>query len=447
MTGYWNRFAASAALCTALVVVPIFGAASPALPSQIDADVRDSVRLLRTTPFHPVDDQTLLDGARAALVEAAKKKGFDVDVTPIHPGSGADPISTLETAIATTASAAHASPTEFAYAAMSGMARAAGDRYTQFFTPEEYRAFNRALDPDHISGIGVIVDAEAGDGAVRLSYVIPGTPADRAGLQAGDGIAAIDGAQTKGMSVEHVSKLLRGKPGTTVRLYCTRASQIISVTIARTDVAPPTVQYRMLPDGVGYVSVLAFGRATPAEFDVALARVKDAGARALVLDLRNDGGGYVDSAIDIVSRFVARKPLVTVEERGYPDTTIRAQDDPVVGLPTTILVNAGTASASEITAGALQDDGVGILIGTRTYGKGVMQTLTALADGAAIKITTAHYLTPRKRDINLRGIDPDVRVDENRDARFGVVENDAQLRAAVGFLQKKIAAQSAVETP
>jgi carboxyl-terminal processing protease len=184
---------------------------------------------------------------------------------------------------------------------------------------------------------------------------------------------------------------------------------------------------------------MEFGRSTPAEFDTAVARLTSQGAKALVLDLRNDGGGYVNSALDISSRFIASKPIVTVEERGKRATTIDADNDPSIALPVTVLVNQFTASASEITAGALQDDGIGMLVGARTFGKGVMQTLTPLPDGAAIKITTAHYLTPNNRDINLRGIDPDVVVDENRDARFGEVDKDAQLRAAMAVLQKKIA--------
>jgi peptidase S41-like protein len=147
----------------------------------------------------------------------------------------------------------------------------------------------------------------------------------------------------------------------------------------------------------------------------------------------------VDSALTISSRFIANKALVTVEERGQHATTIDADNEASIAFPVTVLVNQYTASASEITAGALQDDGIGELIGTKTFGKGVMQTLTPLPDGAAIKITTAHYLTPRRRDINLRGIDPDLRVEENRDARFGDLERDAQLRAAVQLLQRKIA--------
>jgi carboxyl-terminal processing protease len=198
----------------------------------------------------------------------------------------------------------------------------------------------------------------------------------------------------------------------------------------------------MLPGAIGYVWVMEFGRETPKEFDTAVARLNDLGAKALILDLRNDGGGYVNSALDISSRFIANKALVTVEERGQHATTIDSDSDPSITVPTTVLVNQYTASASEITAGALQDDGISMLVGSRTFGKGVMQTLTPLPDGAAIKITTAHYLTPNRRDINLRGIDPDLAVVENRDARFGEVDSDAQLRAAVTLLQKKIGSGS-----
>jgi carboxyl-terminal processing protease len=160
-----------------------------------------------------------------------------------------------------------------------------------------------------------------------------------------------------------------------------------------------------------------------------------------VLDLRNDGGGYVDSALDISSRFIANKRLLTYEQRGRQNTTIRADSNPSIVLPVSILVNQYTASAAEITAGALQDDGIATLVGAKTFGKGVMQTLTPLPDGAAIKITTAHYLTPNNHDINLRGIMPDVSILENPDARFGDAEHDAQLRAAMALLQKKIAAK------
>jgi carboxyl-terminal processing protease len=347
----------------------------------------------------------------------------------------------LDDAIANAAREAHAAPTDLAYVAIAAMAKAVNDRYTQFFTPDEFKAFNDALDPQRISGIGVIVEPDPSSGAVVVAYVVPSTPADRAGIQAGDVLIAIDGTPTKGLSIDTVSGMLRGRAGTVVSVTAQRsgAATPAVLSITRAEVQPPTVVSKMLPGSIGYVWVMAFGRATPAEFDLAIARLKDLGAKALVLDLRNDGGGYVTSALDISSRFIANKALVTVEERGRLATTIDADNDPSIALPLTVLVNQYTASASEITAGALQDDGIGMLIGTKTFGKGVMQTLTPLPDGAAIKITTAHYLTPSRRDINLRGIDPNIRIDENRDARFGDIEKDAQLRAAIAFLQRKIA--------
>jgi carboxyl-terminal processing protease len=349
--------------------------------------------------------------------------------------------SELNRAIESVALAAHGEPTEYAYAAIDAMARALGDRYTQFFDPAQFKAFNEALDPRRISGIGVMIEPDKRLDSIRISYVVPGTPADRAGLQAGDAITSIDGTSTKGMDVAAASAMLRGKPGTVVGVVVARegAATPLSFSITREEVQPPTVRFSMLPEAIGYVDVMEFGRSTPSEFDTAIARLEERGAKALVLDLRNDGGGYVNSALDISSRFIADKALLTVEERGHKAETIDADGDPTIRLPVTVLVNQYTASASEITAGALRDDGVGVLVGTKTFGKGVMQTLTPLPDGSAIKITTAHYLTPNHSDINLRGIEPDVNVAENKNARFGDVARDAQLRAAILVLQKKIA--------
>ncbi|MGC1381045.1 MAG: S41 family peptidase [Candidatus Baltobacteraceae bacterium] len=415
--------------------------ADTALPYQVAGDVAESYRLLTTTYYETVDSQALLAAASDALAGAAKKRGVTIPPPALRVDADRDAtLAALDGAIATSARAAHASPSDFAYVAIDAMAKAVNDRYTQFFTPAEFKAFNDALDPKRIGGIGVMIQPDQSSGSIRVSYVLPGTPAERAGLQVGDVVAAVDGSPTKGLTVEAVSSMLRGKAGTVVAVTVQRTGPPTVLSITREDVQPPTVVYKMLPGAIGYVWVIAFGRATPAEFDAAIQRLNDQGARALVLDLRNDGGGYVNSALDISSRFIANKALVTVEERGHHATTIDADDDPSIGLPLTVLVNQYTASASEITAGALQDDGVGMLVGTKTFGKGVMQTLTPLPDGAAIKITTAHYLTPNRRDINLRGIDPDVRVDENHDARFGDVDSDAQLRAALTLLQKKIAA-------
>jgi carboxyl-terminal processing protease len=434
-----------AALVSALLITLCANAtaADSVLPYQVSGDVAESYQLLTSTYYDTVDPQTLLAAASDALAQAARKHGVAIPPPALHVEGDRDATSAeLQSAIASTASAAHASPSDFAYAAIDAMAKATNDRYTQFFTPAEFKAFNEALDPSRIGGIGVMIEPDAASGFVRISYVLPSTPAERAGLEVGDVITAVDGVSTKGLGVDGVSRRLRGKAGTAVSVALQRPGTPAVVSITREDVRPPTVVYKMLPGSIGYVWVMEFGRETPNEFDTAIARLNDLGAKALILDLRNDGGGYVNSALDISSRFIANKPLVTVEQRGQHATTIDSDGDPSITLPVTVLVNQYTASASEITAGALQDDGIGMLVGARTFGKGVMQTLTPLPDGAAIKITTAHYLTPSRRDINLRGIAPDVAVVENHDARFGEVDNDAQLRAAFALLQKKIGSGS-----
>ncbi len=429
--------------CGALIVLAVFcmGAAAPPLPTQVAGDVHESYRLLMSSAYRPVSQQTLLAAASDALSDQARKQGSTIAPPALKVQNDTEAtLSALDEAIASSAAASHGNATTFAYAAIAAMTRSLGDRYTQFFTPDEFKQFNEALDPERISGIGVMIEPDAASGYLRLTYVVPETPADRAGLRGGDVLTAIDSTTTKGLSVVDASKLLRGRAGSTVAVSVMRTgSPDAAYTITREEVQPPTVVFKMLPGDVGYVYVMAFGKATPSEFDTAIARLKDQNAKAVVLDLRNDGGGYVDSALLISRRFVVNKALLTVEERGDHATTIDAGNEESVTIPVSVLVNQYTASASEITAGALQDDGVGPLVGVKTFGKGVMQTLTPLPDGAAIKITTAHYLTPRRRDINLRGIEPDLLVDENKDARYGDVDRDAQLRAAVALLQKKIA--------
>jgi carboxyl-terminal processing protease len=441
------------ALVGALVLtlsVALPAAASATLPATTAEDVNESYRLITTTYYRPIDAQTVLDKARDGLIDYAHKHGAKIDVAPIHVAADTQTTTqALDGAIADAAASAHGSTTDYAYAAIASMARAVDDRYTQFMTPDEYKQFKDALDPEKISGIGVLISPDDTTGLIDVSYVVPGTPAEKAGLQAGDTIATIDGQSTKGFTTDAASKMLRGKAGTLVHLGIVRGNAAPNdVAITRSELEPPTVVYKMLPGSIGYIYVLAFGQSTPTEFDAAVARVKAAGAKALVFDLRNDGGGYVESALQISERFIASKPLLTVQERGGPDTTVTADDDAVqIDVPVTVLVNEYTASASEITAGALQDDGVASLIGTRTFGKGVMQTLTQLADGAAIKITTAHYLTPSHRDINLKGIEPDLAVVETRGSIFGDPSKDPQLRAALDFLNKKIATASASAKP
>lgn len=435
---HWRlrRLALPLALIVALPVT--LGAAPATNPSE---DLRQSYELLTTTFYSKVDTQRLLDGARQALLADAARRHAHVRLTAFRDSGSVDSnVNQLISSITRVSSASHLSQTQVTYDAIDGMAKSLGDRYTAFFTPDEFRQFNAALDPDKISGIGVIVRADDASKYIQAEYVVPGTPAEKAGLETGDLFTAVDGKSLKGVTADNASTMLRGKPGTVVHIQAMREGKpLAALDITRSEVQPPTVIYKMLPQHVGYIYILAFGRETPDEFALALERLQKSDVRAYVIDLRDDGGGYVNSALDISSKFINSNPLLTIEERGSHTTTVDAGSDALPPKPMAILVNRYTASASEITAGALQDNGVGVLVGEKTFGKGVMQSLTQLPDGAAIKITTAHYLTPKNHDINLKGIQPDFVVMENKDARLGDLTHDAQLQAAIGILSKKIA--------
>ncbi|MDQ6933541.1 MAG: S41 family peptidase, partial [Candidatus Eremiobacteraeota bacterium] len=255
-----------------------------------------------------------------------------------------------------------------------------------------------------------------------------------------DVISLIDGHSTKNMTIQAASGLLRGKEGTTVHLTLERnGSSVPVIAIVRAQIRQLSVYQKMLPNKIGYVELTVFGRETARELTNALERLSAQGARAYVLDLRDNGGGYLDSAIEVSSKFIANGPIVSVESRAGNVMTYDSENTAISPLPLAVLVNGHTASASEITSGAIQDSGVGTLIGTKTYGKGVVQTIYPLPDGSAVKITTARYLTPHNRDINTVGIQPDVTTEENKNPRYGIPERDTQLQAAIVLLQAKMA--------
>jgi carboxyl-terminal processing protease len=284
----------------------------------------------------------------------------------------------------------------------------------------------------------VLMDIDEATKNVRAFFVVPNTPADRAGMHSGDDIVSIDGVPTRGMSIPDAHKKLVGKAGTDVALAVQHPGDTAySVTITRAEVQPPTVYFTMLPNHVAYVYVLTFGVETPREFHTAIARSEADGAKAYVLDLRNNGGGIVGTALSVSSEFVPSGPLVSIEANGGEIQTYDADNTAIPTKPLAVLVNGYSASASEITAAAISESGTGILVGTRTYGKGVVQSVNQFADGSAIKITTGRYFTPLNHDINGRGITPGVVIEENQGAVFGTPEKDAQLAKALALIAEK----------
>ena len=398
-----------------------------------------------TTEFYKkVDPQAVLDSVRSQLLLAMRTAGVKNAALPTpHANDIGDAnVKTIEHDIEDAASESHGKFTvaQLNYIALDGMMRAVKDRYTVFLTPKEFAGLNQDLDGGDFGGTGIVIQVDDNTKQIIVENVVPNGPADKAGVQQDDLITTIDGSPTKGMTVQQASSKLRGKEGTNVTLGIAReGAQVAPITITRAKIHQLSVYEKMLPGKIGYVDVTVFGRDTGAELDTALDRLQQEGARALVLDLRDNGGGYLEAAVAVSSKFISSGPIVSVESRASNITTLEADNTAIAPLPLAVLVNGYTASASEITSGAIQDSGVGTIVGTRTFGKGVVQTIYPMPDGSAIKITTARYLTPRNRDINHLGITPDLVVAENKRPQFGTPAKDDQLAQAVQVLDQKLA--------
>ncbi|MDR7435530.1 MAG: S41 family peptidase [Armatimonadota bacterium] len=301
------------------------------------------------------------------------------------------------------------------YGAAKGMLEALGDPYTRFMEPRAYRIFQEDAR-GVFNGIGIFIDIR--DGHLIVVQPIEGTPAHRKGLRPGDKILSIDGVSTKDMALQEAVMRIRGPAGTTVRLKLEREGRVFEVEIVRAKIQIDTVQGPEIVDAavrkeleqerLGYVRILTFNEATSRDFEETLRPMVQRGIRGLILDLRNNGGGLLDSVIKVADDFLEGGPVVYVVDRNGKKEASMAKGGAIFKGPVVVLVNEFTASAAEILAGALQDRLDAPLVGVQTFGKGVIQTIVPLPGGAAASITTARYLTPKGRDIHKKGLSPTV---------------------------------------
>ncbi len=335
------------------------------------------------------------------------------------------------------------------YGAARGMLDALGDPYSRFMDPAAFKEF-QAASAGTFSGIGITM--ELVDGAVIVVSPIPGTPAERAGLLAGDRILRIDDRPTRDMPLQRAVALIRGPEGTVVHLTVGRAGRTTQIAVARGVIHAPSVQGEEVLDaasrarlhrlGVAYLRILTFDQTTGREFHDALWRAGGSAPRGLILDLRSNGGGLVDSALRVADEFVPTGPIVSTVDRNGKRATEYATGAARYRRPLVVLVNEYTASASEILAGALQDDHLGTLIGVRTFGKGIVQTVFSLPHGAGAAITTYQYLTPAGRAIHHKGLTPDAAAGSRLDGRppedVRRIQG-AQLQRAIEILERRLA--------
>lgn len=315
------------------------------------------------------------------------------------------------------------------YAAIQGMLSATGDPHTVFLSPPENQVANTELNGSQFSGIGAIVQPACG--ILQILAPLPHTPSSRAGLRAGDVVTRINGRSVAKMSSDTAVTMIHGRTGSTVRLTILRGHQHpFTVTVHRAEIPPITAYPRLLGHHLGYLQIFSFGDQTSREVANSLAYLNSQHVRGIVLDLRENPGGYVDAAQQVVSQFISHGVVAYEKEPDHHLVPLpMVTGEKVAHQPLVVLVDSGTASAAEITAGALHDYHRALIMGTRTYGKGSMQSVYSLADGSTLRITDRLWLTPDKHSIQSVGIRPDVVVKTaiapgcGQDALLTIAEN------------------------
>jgi carboxyl-terminal processing protease len=324
---------------------------------------------------------------------------------------------------------------ELFYGAMQGLVWGLHDPYSIFFTPEMAQDFNEDLSGKFF-GIGAEIGLDK-DANIVVVSPIDNTPAALAGLMPEDRILAVDGNSTAGMSVSATVDKIRGDKGTSVTLTLSRVGreEPFDVSITRDEIKIDSLTWNIRDDGVAVIKLSVFNDSTPGLFAEAVNDIQTKGVDKLILDLRNNPGGLLDAATILAGYWVGDE-VVVIEDTGEGQVELHGKGRSLLsGVKTAVLVNAGSASASEILAGALQDYGEATVIGEQTFGKGSVQEYTELPDGSAVKITVARWLTPLGRSIDKEGIAPDQVVTYSSDSSHA--DTDSQFQAAIDFLSTK----------
>lgn len=319
-----------------------------------------------------------------------------------------------------------------------GMMEALGDKYARYYSAEELSE----LEDENAGiyyGIGAYVGLDEDTSMPYISSVIEDTPAEEAGLRADDIIYAVDGTSTYDMELDDVVSLIKGDEGTTVTLTILRDDETMDVDVTRAKVNTPTVTYKMLDDDIGYIQITEFDDITVDQFTDAYATIKGSDAKALILDLRGNPGGLLTSVVSIAQQILPEGLIVYTEDKDGNKEEYTSDGSNEIQIPLVVLVNGNSASAAEILTGAIKDDGVGTIVGTTTYGKGIVQKLFPLSDGSAVKMTVSAYYTPNGTNIQGTGIEPDVTVEFDSDAYYDSDKTeDNQLEKAEEILEEQI---------
>ncbi len=319
--------------------------------------------------------------------------------------------------------------------AIKGYVAGLNDVYSQYLTADEMKDFTDETNANFV-GIGVYMTKNTKQNAIEVYGVIKDSPAEEVGIKKGDFITGVEGKKVTGDDFETIAKEIKGAEGSKVKVEITRGTETKEYEITRRKVAINNVTSQMLSNNVAYINIASFEGDISTDFENQYKDLVNKGAKSLIVDLRNNGGGLVQEALEIGDLFTDKDQTLLIEtDKEGKETVEKAKTDKTISLKTVVLVNEDSASASEILAALLKEDCDNVtIVGTKTYGKGVIQTLYQLTDGSGLKITTNEYFTPKHNKINKIGITPDVEVEESKDFKFDGtidIDKDVQLKKAI----------------
>ncbi|MCL4254144.1 MAG: S41 family peptidase, partial [Anaerolineae bacterium] len=319
--------------------------------------------------------------------------------------------------------------------ALAGMVDALEDEYSGYMNPESFTSFSGSFSGD-MEGIGAIIRSDMEAGIIEIADVLPNGPAEKAGVVPGDVFISVDGEPVAGMSQTDLVTRVRGQAGTTVVIVFERGDKQLTFEIVRERFEIPSVFSEVLEDNIGYISFFDFNQRTRGQIDAALAELNVNELRGLIIDVRNNPGGLLTSAIEVGSAFVPDGGVILHEVFGNGEEITFESDGTFANItvPIVFLVNERSASASELVAGAIQDYGLATIIGETTFGKGTVQQLRNLSNGGGVRLTIAEWLTPNRNSIQSNGVTPDIIIRVDNDQQLAEMGRDPQLEAAIEFL-------------
>lgn len=322
--------------------------------------------------------------------------------------------------------------------AVKGYVEALGDEYTEYIPIDEMKEYTEDITGNFV-GIGIYMISDEDLGKIIVYYPIPESPAKKAGIKSGDVIKSVDGVEYTSSDFDTIADKIKGEEGTTVNIVIDRNGEELTFNIVREKINTNPISIKLLDNEIGYLSLPSFDEGTASDFKDKVDELKSQGAKSLIIDLRNNGGGIVDEATDIADFMLDKGNTIisTVDNKDEKQITY-SEIDPIITMPVVVLVNENSASSSEILACSLQENERAKIVGEKTYGKGIIQTFLTLTDGSGLKITTEEYYTPKGNKIHEVGIKPDEEVElpESVKSIYSVKEEeDTQLKKAIEILK------------